>query len=108
MNNAEAKSTWKEFEFKSFVEHNDNIKILKSSQTLCIVVYAKGGIETGIKFQANRVQDDTFIGTVEFKGNNPLYIKLMRDELTYVATNIDQVSFDDSKDDLYNVLKLEN
>ena len=50
MNNAEAKSTWKEFEFKSFVEHNDNIKILKSSQTLCIVVYAKGGIETGIKF----------------------------------------------------------
>ena len=54
------------------------------------------------------MQDDTFIGTVEFKGNNPLYIKLMRDELTYVATNIDQVSFDDSKDDLYNVLKLEN
>ena len=42
--------------------HNDNLEILKSLQTLKIVVYARGGIDTGIEFEAQRVDEDTFRG----------------------------------------------
>ena len=66
---------------------------MKSLQTLKIVVYAKGGIDTGIKFEAQRVDKDSFRGTVEFKDENPLYIILMGAEHSYVENVMEQVTF---------------
>jgi hypothetical protein len=54
------------------------------------------------------VDEDTFRGIVEFKGNNPLYIRLMSDENSYFDKDIEQVTFKEKKDDIYNILRLKN
>lgn len=88
LNNTEAKLTSKEFEFDSFID-NGHLENLKFLQKLKIVACTNKNIETGITFEAHRVNKDTFRGTVEFKDKEPLYFILMGGDHSYVSTNFE-------------------
>jgi hypothetical protein len=66
---------------------NGHLEILNSLQKLKIMACTNKGIETGITFEAHRVNKDTFRGRVEFKDKEPLYIILMGGDHSYVSTN---------------------